>query len=81
MVYTIADLVWPALLLEGRILTWWAILAGLIIEYFFVRMITDLSRWKGGAGRHRYERCIHYPGDSANPRARTRLGTFPRRVY
>ena len=38
-----ADLVWPALLLEGRMLTWWAILAGLFIEYFFVRRITDLS--------------------------------------
>lgn len=24
-------------------LTWWAILAGLIVEYFFVRGITDLS--------------------------------------
>jgi len=24
-------------------LTWWAILAGLIVEYFFVRRITDLS--------------------------------------
>jgi len=39
----LADVVWPALLLEGRILTWWAILVGLIIEYFFVRRITDLS--------------------------------------
>ena len=38
-----ADVVWPALLLEGRMLTWWAILAGLIVEYFFVRGITDLS--------------------------------------
>jgi hypothetical protein len=46
MVYTIADVVWPALLLEGRILTWWAILAGLIIEYFFVRLITNLPLWK-----------------------------------
>jgi hypothetical protein len=39
----LSDMVWPALLLEGRILTWWAILAGLIVEYFFVRRITDLS--------------------------------------
>jgi hypothetical protein len=39
----LADMVWPALLLEGRILTWWAILAGLGIEYFFVRGITNLS--------------------------------------
>ncbi|CAN5893719.1 hypothetical protein BH11VER1_BH11VER1_01510 [soil metagenome] len=39
----LADIVWPAVLLEGRILTWWSILAGLIVEYFFVRRITDLS--------------------------------------
>ena len=38
-----ADVVWPALLLEGRILTWWAILIGLIVEYFVVRGITNLS--------------------------------------
>jgi hypothetical protein len=39
----LADVVWPALLLEGRILTWWAILVGLVVEFFFVRAITDLS--------------------------------------
>jgi hypothetical protein len=38
----VADVIWPALLLEGRILTWWAILVGLVVEYFFVRLITDL---------------------------------------
>src|SRR5580698_10231577 len=38
-----ADLVWPALLLENRLLTWWAILVGLFVEYFFVRRITNLS--------------------------------------
>jgi len=43
-----ADMVWPALLLEGRILTWWAILAGLFVEYFFVRGITDLSFSRAG---------------------------------
>ena len=40
--------VWPALLLEGRILTWWAILVGLVVEYFFVRNITELS-WSRAA--------------------------------
>jgi hypothetical protein len=38
-----ADMVWPALLLENRLLTWWAILVGLFVEYFFVRRITHLS--------------------------------------
>lgn len=44
----VADMVWPALLLEGRILTWWAILIGLIAEYFFVRGVTDLSFSRAG---------------------------------
>jgi hypothetical protein len=38
----LADLIWPALLLEGRIATWWAIGAGLAVEYLFVRSITGL---------------------------------------
>jgi hypothetical protein len=42
----IADVVWPALLLEGRILTWWAILAGLIVEFFFLLRITNLHPWR-----------------------------------
>ena len=48
MVPIVADVVWPALLLEGRILTWWAILVGLIVEYFFLRNITELS-WSRAA--------------------------------
>ena len=39
----LADVIWPALLLEGRIASWWAIGAGLAIEYLLVRSITDLS--------------------------------------
>jgi hypothetical protein len=38
-----ADVIWPALLLEKRMFTWWAILAGLVVEYCFVRRLTDLS--------------------------------------
>ena len=38
----LADVIWPALLLEGRILTWWAIITGLVVEYLFVRRITNL---------------------------------------
>ena len=40
---TLGDVVWPALILEGRILTWYAIAAGLAAEYLFVRSVTDLS--------------------------------------
>jgi hypothetical protein len=40
---SLADMVWPALLWENRLLTWWAILVGLFVEYFFVRRITNLS--------------------------------------
>jgi len=32
----LADVVWPSILLVGRILTWWSIAIGLIIEYFFL---------------------------------------------
>ena len=39
----VADIVWPALLLVGRTLTWWSILVGLVVEYSFVRSITNLS--------------------------------------
>lgn len=37
-----ADVIWPAAILEGRILTWWAILAGLIAEFFVVLGITAM---------------------------------------
>jgi hypothetical protein len=33
----LADLVWPALFLEGRLLTWWAIVAGLAAEFLVLR--------------------------------------------
>jgi len=38
-----ADFVWAALFLEGRLLAIPIILAGLIIEYFFVRHLTGFS--------------------------------------
>jgi hypothetical protein len=38
-----ADLVWPALFLEGRLLTWWAIGAGLIAEFLVLRFWLKLS--------------------------------------
>ena len=38
-----ADVVWPALYLVVRMVSWWAILLGLIIEYLFVRKLTGFS--------------------------------------
>ncbi len=35
-----ADVVWPALILEGRIMTWWAIGAGLLVEWPVAKHIT-----------------------------------------
>lgn len=37
-----ADVVWPALYLETRLFSWWAITFGLVVEYFFVRTIFNL---------------------------------------
>jgi hypothetical protein len=38
-----ADVVWPALYLEIRLFSWWAILVGLVIEYVFVRWLFGLT--------------------------------------
>ena len=39
----LANVVWPALLLQNRLVTWWAIALGLIIEYFLVWKLTDFD--------------------------------------
>jgi len=39
----IADIVWPALYLELRLFSFWAIAAGLMAELLFVRYITQFS--------------------------------------
>jgi hypothetical protein len=39
----LADVVWPALFLEQRLFSWWAIGAGLLAELLFVRYITQLT--------------------------------------
>jgi uncharacterized membrane protein SirB2 len=44
----VADLVWPALFLEQRLFSWWAIGFGLLVELFFVRWLTGLS-WRMSA--------------------------------
>ena len=38
--FILADLVWPSLVLEGRLFAWWIVAAGLVIEFFFVRWLT-----------------------------------------
>jgi hypothetical protein len=38
-----ADLVWPALYLVSRMVTWWSIALGLIVEYLFVRRLTQFG--------------------------------------
>ena len=39
----IADVVWPALYLETRLFSWWAIGVGLVAEYLFVRWLFQQS--------------------------------------
>lgn len=39
----LADVIWPALLLEGRLLTWWAIVAGLAAEAVVVRFCLGMT--------------------------------------
>ena len=41
-----ANVVWPALYLETRLFSWWAISAGLLVEYFFVRKLFSLTPQK-----------------------------------
>ena len=43
---TYANVVWPALYLEQRSLSWWIILTGLIIEFVFIKLITKYSLLK-----------------------------------
>jgi hypothetical protein len=39
----VADVVWPAMFLAGRLMALWAIGIGLVIELFFVRWLTGFS--------------------------------------
>jgi len=38
-----ANIVWPALYLETRLFSWWAIGLGLLIEFFFIKWLFGLS--------------------------------------
>ena len=42
---TLADVVWPALYVEQRMFSWWAIGLGILIEFLFVRRLTTLN-WR-----------------------------------
>ena len=41
----LANMVWPALYLMERYYSWWAIAAGLIIEYAVLRLISKSKPW------------------------------------
>jgi hypothetical protein len=43
MTLIFADVIWPAMFLEQRLFSWWAIGLGLVVEFFFVRWLTTLS--------------------------------------
>jgi len=37
-----ANVVWPALYLEARLFSWWAICIGLLVEFFFIKYLFSL---------------------------------------
>jgi hypothetical protein len=41
--HLLADVIWPALFVESRLLSIWVIALGLVVEYFFVWRITNLG--------------------------------------
>ncbi|WP_396586766.1 hypothetical protein [Bermanella sp. R86510] len=41
-----ANVVWPALYLETRLFSWWAISIGLLVEYLFVRKLFNVTPQK-----------------------------------
>ena len=41
-----ANVVWPALYLETRLFSWWAISIGLLVEFFFIKWLFTLSSKK-----------------------------------
>jgi len=41
-----ANVVWPALYLETRLFSWWAISVGLLVEYLFVRKLFKVTPQK-----------------------------------
>lgn len=41
-----ANVVWPALYLETRLFSWWAISIGLLVEFFFIKWLFNLPSKK-----------------------------------
>jgi hypothetical protein len=41
--YILANVIWPALYLLGRLISFWVILSGLFVEFFFVWRLTGLN--------------------------------------
>lgn len=41
-----ANVVWPALYLESRLFSWWAISIGLVVEFVFIKWLFTLSTKK-----------------------------------
>jgi len=41
-----ANVVWPALYLETRLFSWWAIGIGFLIEFFFIKWLFSLPQKK-----------------------------------
>jgi len=44
----LADVVWPSLFLGGRLFTWWIIVTGLVIEFFFILRLTRATPFRAG---------------------------------
>jgi hypothetical protein len=44
----LADVVWPSLFLANRLMTWWIIGAGFLIEFFFVLWLTRAAPVRAG---------------------------------
>lgn len=44
----LADMVWPALYVEQRLFSWWAISIGLVIEVAVVKWLFALPPWRAG---------------------------------
>jgi len=69
MLTLLADVVWPALFLEMRLLSWWVILLGLLVEWPFVRLLTHFPWTKA------------FIADAAMNGASTVLGIFLRPIF
>jgi hypothetical protein len=42
----LADIIWPALVVEERLVSPWVIGLGLLVEFYFIRRLTTLSFWR-----------------------------------